>query len=93
MAGPERNYDTMLETLSDLIRFKNKADALTWRDAFENMDVYLQVHAVCACVRVCVCVRACMFRHLPGLLAYKPYAHFSAFLHVFRYAFMHAIPL
>jgi hypothetical protein len=38
-----RNYDAMLETLSELIRFKNKADAITWRDAFENMDVYLEV--------------------------------------------------
>ncbi len=35
--------DSVLQILSDLIAFKNRADAKGWREAFENMAVYLQV--------------------------------------------------
>lgn len=44
----QRDWDATLAMLSDLILFKNKADALTWRDAFENMDVYMQVLRECS---------------------------------------------
>lgn len=36
-----RDWKRVLSTMNDLILFKTKADALTWRDAFENMDIYL----------------------------------------------------
>ncbi|MEW5316391.1 MAG: hypothetical protein WDW38_007767 [Sanguina aurantia] len=32
----------MLQILGSLIAFKNRADALGWRDAFENMPIYLE---------------------------------------------------
>lgn len=35
--------DEVLEILSSLIAFKNRADAKGWRDAFENMPVYMEV--------------------------------------------------
>jgi hypothetical protein len=35
--------DEVLEILSSLIAFKNRADAKGWRDAFENMPIYLEV--------------------------------------------------
>ncbi|KAJ9524029.1 hypothetical protein QJQ45_022482 [Haematococcus lacustris] len=34
--------DAVLDILSGLILFKNRADAQGWRDAFENMPVYLE---------------------------------------------------
>jgi hypothetical protein len=33
----------MLEMLSDLITFKTRADGKGWRDAFENMPIYMEV--------------------------------------------------
>lgn len=39
----EKKWDAMLQILGSLIAFKNRADALGWRDAFENMPVYLEV--------------------------------------------------
>lgn len=39
----EMKWDAMLQILGSLIAFKNRADALGWRDAFENMPVYLEV--------------------------------------------------
>lgn len=41
----ESKWDEMLQILGSLIAFKNRADALGWRDAFENMPVYLEVRA------------------------------------------------
>ncbi len=35
--------EDVLNILSSLIAHKNRADAKGWRDAFENMPVYLQV--------------------------------------------------
>ena len=35
--------EAVLHSLSSLIAHKNRADARGWRDAFENMPVYLQV--------------------------------------------------
>ena len=35
--------EAVLHILSSLIAHKNRADARGWRDAFENMPVYLQV--------------------------------------------------
>lgn len=37
-----RSWDDVLDKLSSLIAFKNRADGNNWRDAFENMAVYLQ---------------------------------------------------
>eukprot|EP00967_Tisochrysis_lutea_P083253 scaffold115621_cov21-Tisochrysis_lutea.AAC.1 len=34
--------ERILHLLSSLIAHKNRADARGWRDAFENMPVYLQ---------------------------------------------------
>lgn len=42
----EQKWDEMLKILGSLIAFKNRADALGWRDAFENMPVYLEVGCV-----------------------------------------------
>lgn len=39
----EQKWDEMLQILGSLIAFKNRADALGWRDAFENMPIYLEV--------------------------------------------------
>ena len=49
--------EKVLHVLTSLIAHKNRADAKGWRDAFENMPVYLQVcahassaiHVVIAC--------------------------------------------
>ena len=38
----DRSYQRALDILSSLIAFKSRSDALNWRDAFENMDVYLE---------------------------------------------------
>ena len=38
-----RDWDGVLSTLSETIQFKSRADANNWRDAFENMNVYMQV--------------------------------------------------
>jgi hypothetical protein len=35
--------EEVLEVLSTLILFKNKADAKGWRDAFVNMPIYMEV--------------------------------------------------
>jgi hypothetical protein len=40
---PRRTYDDMLQHLSGLITFKTRADGKGWRDAFENMPIYLEV--------------------------------------------------
>jgi hypothetical protein len=46
MAGDDpplsRDWDGVLSCLSNTIQFKSRADALNWREAFENMKVYLQ---------------------------------------------------
>ena len=41
--GPGSRWGEVLGILGDLIKFKSKADALSWREALENMEVYLQV--------------------------------------------------
>ena len=41
-----RDWDSVLSTLSETIQFKSRADAGNWRDAFENMQVYMQVGTV-----------------------------------------------
>jgi folylpolyglutamate synthase len=38
----DRSYQRALDILSSLIQFKSRSDALNWRDAFGNMDIYLQ---------------------------------------------------
>ena len=38
----DRSYDRAMAILSSLIQFKSRADSSNWRDAFENMDVYLE---------------------------------------------------
>jgi hypothetical protein len=38
-----RSWDDVLSELSSLITFKTRADGKGWRDAFENMPVYLEV--------------------------------------------------
>ena len=38
-----RDWNGVLSTLSETIQFKSRADANNWRDAFENMQVYMQV--------------------------------------------------
>lgn len=45
MVGDDRrrDWDGVLSTLSETIQFKSRADANNWRDAFENMQVYMQV--------------------------------------------------
>jgi hypothetical protein len=47
MAGPNeaaaRTWEDVLNELSELITFKTRADGKGWRDAFENMPVYLEV--------------------------------------------------
>ncbi|GAX76208.1 hypothetical protein CEUSTIGMA_g3652.t1 [Chlamydomonas eustigma] len=40
--GCTKNWETVLGKLSALILFKSRADANNWRDAFENMAIYLQ---------------------------------------------------
>jgi hypothetical protein len=42
-ASPARTWEAVLNELSDLITFKTRADGKGWRDAFENMPVYLDV--------------------------------------------------
>lgn len=42
-ASPARTWEDVLNDLSDLITFKTRADGKGWRDAFENMPVYLDV--------------------------------------------------
>lgn len=37
----DRSYDRALSILASLIQFKSRADSLNWRDAFENMDIYM----------------------------------------------------
>ena len=37
----DRSYGRALSILSSLIQFKSRADSLNWRDAFENMEVYM----------------------------------------------------
>eukprot|EP00798_Chlamydomonas_sp_ICE-L_P001558 gene1558-32940_t len=37
-----RSWDELLATLGSLIAFRKRADANGWRDAFENMPVYMQ---------------------------------------------------
>ena len=44
-AARGRSYDDVLEMLSGLITFKTRADGKGWRDAFENMPIYLEVSA------------------------------------------------
>jgi hypothetical protein len=39
----EESWENMLGILSSLITFKTRADGKGWRDAFENMPIYLQV--------------------------------------------------
>jgi hypothetical protein len=39
----DESWDHLLDILSGLITFKTRADGKGWRDAFENMPVYLQV--------------------------------------------------
>lgn len=41
--APARTWEDVLNELSDLITFKTRADGKGWRDAFENMPVYLDV--------------------------------------------------
>jgi hypothetical protein len=40
-----RAWEDVLNELSDLITFKTRADGKGWRDAFENMPVYLDVES------------------------------------------------
>jgi hypothetical protein len=47
-AQPDQLDEEVLEVLSSLILFKNRADARGWRDAFENMPIYLEVRPPCA---------------------------------------------
>jgi len=42
-AAPPRTYEMVLDHLSSLITFKTRADGKGWRDAFENMPIYLEV--------------------------------------------------
>lgn len=42
---PDR-WEEVLDHLSSMISGKRRADGATWRDAHENMPVYLQVAAV-----------------------------------------------
>ncbi len=42
-AGKGSRWGELLDILSSLILFKNRADAGGWRDAFENMPIYLEV--------------------------------------------------
>lgn len=44
---PDR-WEEVLDHLSSMISGKRRADGATWRDAHENMPVYLQVAAVVA---------------------------------------------
>ena len=39
----ERTWDDVLRLLSGLITFKTRADGKGWRDAFENMSLYMEV--------------------------------------------------
>lgn len=39
----DRSWDSVLQYLSSLITFKTRADGKGWRDAHENMPIYLQV--------------------------------------------------
>lgn len=39
----DESWDHLLDILSGLITFKTRADGKGWRDAFENMPVYLEV--------------------------------------------------
>lgn len=43
LAQMEPLDDEVLEILTSLIAFKNRADAKGWRDAFENMPIYMEV--------------------------------------------------
>lgn len=42
-AASTRTWEDVLNELSELITFKTRADGKGWRDAFENMPVYLEV--------------------------------------------------
>jgi hypothetical protein len=63
MASDVRNWEQVLQYLSSLITFKTRADGKGWRDAHENMPVYLQVSGIRgrlgrsntapACVAIC----------------------------------------
>jgi hypothetical protein len=44
---PDEAWEAVLEHLSNLITFKNRADGKGWRDAFENMPIYLEVGDRC----------------------------------------------
>ena len=39
----QESWENLLGILSSLITFKTRADGKGWRDAFENMPIYLQV--------------------------------------------------
>ena len=39
----KRTWDDVLRLLSGLITFKTRADGKGWRDAFENMPLYMEV--------------------------------------------------
>jgi hypothetical protein len=47
-ASSGRTWEDVLEELSSLITFKTRADGKGWRDAFENMPVYLQASVTAA---------------------------------------------
>lgn len=59
---PER-WEEVLDHLSSMISGKRKADGQTWRDAHENMPVYLQVG-------VLVCVAALHRQTLHGVVVF-----------------------
>lgn len=44
-SSQQGGWDAMLDVLSSMISGKRKADGSSWRDAHENMPVYLQVSA------------------------------------------------
>jgi hypothetical protein len=58
---PER-WEEVLDHLSSMISGKRRADGATWRDAHENMPIYLQVLAAptlqhCRLAWLCLVIR------------------------------------
>jgi len=51
-APAARTWEDVLNELSELITFKTRADGKGWRDAFENMPVYLDVSSFALRARV-----------------------------------------
>jgi hypothetical protein len=78
---PER-WEEVLDHLSSMISGKRRADGATWRDAHENMPLYLQVLAAikllnagqyCAAATVCVDADMTVFGLCSGWVSMKQF--------------------